>query len=772
MRNTLQGFGGHALGNDPPLPGGKAGSKRLLVCCLAVGLATPLAAAETSTSSTASASAGEQAFVEALLAKMTLEEKLGQLNQPPGLGNDTGPKAMAGGEDQIRKGQIGSLLGTHGAALTCRLQRIAVEKSRLGIPLMYGYDVIHGYRTIFPVPLGEAASFDPVEVENAARVAAVEATAHGIHWTYAPMVDVARDPRWGRIVEGAGEDPYLGSVMAAARVRGFQGKDLAADNTMLATAKHFVAYGAAEGGRDYNIADISERTLREVYLPPFKAAIDAGAQSVMAAFNEVGGVPMHANGGLIENVLRKEWGFDGVLVSDYTGVAELLAHGIAANRTEAGVQSLRAGVDVDMVSRIYEKEMPAAVRAKKLPLAYVDESVRRVLRAKYRLGLFQDPYRYCDTAREKERTLTPEHRAAAREMARKSMVLLDNKNDTLPFSKEIRTLAVIGPLADLPAAMLGNWAGDGRAEDAITPLAGIRAAVGPQTKVLFAEGASIDGDDTSGFEKALSIAREADAVVMFLGEHPDMSAEARNRTSLDLPGVQEKLALAVGEIGKPTAVVLLNGRPLSIGSVRESIPAIVEAWFPGVEGGPAIADVLFGDFNPAGKLPVTVPRNVGQVPIYYAHKNTGRPPKEDERYTSKYVDVPWTPLYSFGHGLSYTTFRYGKISVKQPKISADGRQEVTVTVTNTGKRAGHEVVQLYVRDDVASVTRPVKQLRGFRRIHLEPGQTQAVSFTLTPDDLAFYGADMKRVVEPGTFTVFAGGNSIDNLEAKFTVTAP
>lgn len=771
MRNTLQGFIGHAPGQVPALPGRMAGRKRLLACCLAAGLATPLAAAETSAPSTVSSPAGEQAFVEALLAKMTLEEKLGQLNQPPGLGNDTGPKAMAGGEDQVRKGQIGSLLGTHGAALTCRLQRIAVEKSRLGIPLMYGYDVIHGYRTIFPVPLGEAASFDPVEVENAARVAAVEATAHGIHWTYAPMVDVARDPRWGRIVEGAGEDPYLGSVMAAARVRGFQGKDLAANDTMLATAKHFVAYGAAEGGRDYNIADISERTLREVYLPPFKAAIDAGAQSVMAAFNEVGGVPMHANGGLIENVLRKEWGFDGVLVSDYTGAAELIAHGIAADRTEAGVQSLRAGVDVDMVSRIYEKEMPAAVRAKKLPLAYVDESVRRVLRAKYRLGLFQDPYRYCDTAREKERTLTPEHRAAAREMARKSLVLLDNKNDTLPLSKQIRTLAVIGPLADLPAAMLGNWAGDGRAEDAITPLAGIRAALGAQTKVRFAEGASIDGDDTSGFEEALRIAREADAVVMFLGEHPEMSAEARNRTSLDLPGVQEKLALAVGGIGKPTAVVLLNGRPLSIGGLRESIPAIVEAWFPGVEGGPAIADVLFGDFNPAGKLPVTFPRNVGQVPIYYAHKNTGRPPREDERYTSKYIDVPWTPLYSFGHGLSYTTFRYDGIAVKQPKISPDGRQEVTVTVTNTGKRAGHEVVQLYVRDDVASVTRPVKQLRGFRRIHLEPGQTQTVSFTLTPDDLAFYGADMKRVVEPGTFTVFAGGNSVDNLEAKFAVVA-
>lgn len=744
--------------------------RRWLALCLAAAMAVPQAGAETATVAQAQPPAGEQAFVEALLSKMTLEEKLGQLNQPPGLGNNTGPKAMAGGEEQVRKGQIGSFLGTHGAALTCRLQRIAVEESRLGIPLLFGYDVIHGYRTIFPVPLAEAASFDPAEVENAARVAAVEATAHGINWTYAPMVDVARDPRWGRVVEGAGEDPYLGSVLAAARVRGFQGKDLAADDTLLATAKHFVAYGAAEGGRDYNIADVSERTLREVYLPPFKAAIEAGAQSVMASFNEVDGVPMHANGGLIEDVLRKEWGFDGLLVSDYTGVAELIPHGVAAGRTEAGVLGLRAGVDIDMVSNIYLKDMPAAVRAGKLPLSYVDESVRRTLRAKYRLGLFQDPYRYCNVEREKARTLTPAHRAAAREMARKSLVLLDNADGTLPLSKQIRTLAVIGPLADSRPAMLGNWAGDGRAEDTVTPLEGIRAAVSPQTKVLFAKGAPIEEDDSSGFEEALRIARQADAVLMFLGEHPDMSAEARNRTSLDLPGVQEQLALAVGKLGKPTAVVLFNGRPLSIGGVREKIPAILEAWFPGVEGGNAIADVVFGDFNPAGKLPVTFPRNVGQVPIYYAHKNTGRPPKEDERYSSKYIDVPWTPLYSFGHGLSYTTFRYDGIAVKQPRIAADGRQEVTVTVTNTGKRAGDEVVQLYLRDDVASVTRPVKQLRGFQRIHLEPGQTQTVSFTLAPDDLAFYGLDMKRVVEPGTFTVFAGGNSVDNLEAKFTVT--
>ena len=712
--------------------------------------------------------AGEHAFVEALLAKMTIEEKLGQLNQPPAIGNDTGAAARAGGEDEIRRGEIGSFLGVQGAELTCRLQKIAVEESRLGIPLMFGYDVIHGYRTIFPVPLGEAASFDPAEVQNAARIAAREAAGYGIHWTYAPMVDVTREPRWGRIVEGAGEDPYLGSVLAAARVRGFQGERLGADDSLLATAKHFVAYGAAEGGRDYNVADISERTLREVYLPPFKAAVDAGAQSVMASFNEIGGVPMHANVELIQDLLRKEWGWDGVLVSDYTGVEELIKHGVAGNRPDAGVLGLKAGVDIDMVSRIYVQDLPAAVRAGKLPQSYVDDSVRRVLRAKYRLGLFEEPYRYCDVEREKARTLTAENRAAAREMARKSMVLLDN-NGTLPLSKNVRTLAVIGPLANLQRAMLGNWAGAGRDEDTVTPLAGIRAAVGPQTKVLYAEGTSIEGGETNGIAEAVRLAQQADAVLLFLGEHPDMSAEARNRTTLDLPGAQQALADAVAKAGKPTAAVLLNGRPLSIGTLRERVPAILEAWFPGVEGGNAIADVVFGDFNPAGKLPVTFPRNVGQVPIYYNHKNTGRPPREEERYTSKYIDVPWTPLYPFGHGLSYTTFAYGKLTLQQPTIAPDGTQEVSVTVTNTGKRAGAEVVQLYVRDDVATVTRPVRALRGFQRVELAPGESKTVKFTLGFEDLAMYDAAMKRVVEPGSFTVFAGGSSDAKLEARFEV---
>ena len=741
---------------------------------LLAGLVATLLAGTATARPPVYATPAEKAFVDALLAKMTVEEKLGQLNQPPGVGNNTGPAAMAGSEDQIRRGEIGSYLGTQGAVLTCRLQRIAVEQSRLGIPLLFGYDVIHGHRTVFPVPLGESASFDPAEVQHAARVAAIEASAHGIHWTYAPMVDISRDPRWGRVVEGAGEDPYLGSVLAAARVRGFQGEDLRAPDAVLATAKHFVAYGAAEAGRDYNVADISERTLHELYLPPFKAAVDAGAQSIMAAFNEIAGVPMHAHQPLIEDLLRKQWGWDGLLVSDYTGVMELMPHGVAADREQAGLLGLRAGVDVDMVSQIYVKDLPAAVKAGRIPMAQLDASVRRVLNAKYRLGLFDDPYRSCtdDGARERALTLTPQHRADARRMAQKSLVLLENDDQVLPLSKSVRTLAVIGPLADHRRAMLGNWAVAGREEDAVTPLEGLKAALGDRTRLVVAKGTDIDSQDTRGIADAVAAAKQADAVVMFLGEHPDMSAEANNRTSLALPGVQEQLALAVAATGKPVVVVLLNGRPLSIGGLKGKVPAILEAWFPGIEGGHAIADVLFGDVNPSAKLPITFPHNVGQVPIYYAHKNTGRPPRTEEKYTSKYLDVPWTPLYAFGHGLSYTTFRYDVPVVSSATLNPDAlEQQVSVRVTNTGKRAGDEVVQLYVRDDVASITRPVKQLRGFQRVSLQPGEAKTVTFTLGFDDLAMYDARMQQVVEPGTFTVFVGGSSDRTQQATFTVGA-
>jgi beta-glucosidase len=578
------------------------------------------------------------------------------------------------------------------------------------------------------------------------------------------MVDIARDARWGRVVEGAGEDPYLGAAMAAARVRGFQGKNPRDPLAIMATAKHFVAYGAAEAGRDYNTTDVSERTLREVYLPPFKAAVEAGVGSVMAAFNEVSGVPMHANGSLINDVLRREWGWNGVLVSDYTGVMELIPHGIAADRMQAGILAIRAGIDIDMVSGIYTERLPSAVRTKQIAESVVDQAVRRVLRAKYQLGLFEDPFRRGDTYREERLTLGTAHIAEARALARKSIVLLKNEPragaPVLPLRKDLRRLAVIGTLAQDRGSALGSWAVSGREEDAIPVLDGIRQAV-PDTEVLFTAGAPVEENDTAGIAEAVRVARAADAVVMVLGEHRDMSAEARNRTSLDLPGVQLQLLQAVHATGRPLVVVLMNGRPLSIPWLDENVPAILETWYLGVQMGPAVADVLFGDYNPGGKLPVSFPRTVGQEPLYYNHKNTGRPPSEEERYTSKYIDVPWTPLYPFGHGLSYTTFAYSVPRLSATRIAPADSVTVEVDVRNAGPVTGDEVVQLYVRDDVASVTRPVRELRGFERISLDPGQSRTVSFTLRPDDLAFYDQRMQRVVEPGVFTVWVGASSAD-----------
>ncbi len=708
-------------------------------------------------------------FIDSLVSRMTLEEKVGQLTQSVGRRGGAGPRVAAGGEAEIRAGKVGSFLGVFGAQLTHELQRIAVEESRMKIPLLFADDIEHGFRTIFPVPLAEVASFDPDAVERSARIAAIEATAHGLNWTYSPMVDIARDPRWGRVSEVAGEDPYLGSVMAVARVRGFQGDDLRDRTTMLATAKAYVAYGGTEAGRDYNPVDISERALHETYLPPYHAAVDAGVESVMASFNDVSGVPMHAHRHLINGVLREQWGFDGVVVSDYTGIKELMAHGVAATAGEAGLLALRAGVDVDMVSAIYLNDIPPLVRSGHVPESQVDEAVRRVLRAKYRLGLFEDPYRHSDTARERAVTLTPEHLAASREVARKSVVLLKNDGHVLPLRKDLGTLAVIGTLAEDARSVLGSWAPAGRAEDAVTVLDGIRRAVAPRTRVLYAKGATVLGTDTSGFAEAVRVARQADAVVLVLGETHDLSGEAVNRATTDLPGMQQELARRVRATGKPVAVVLMNGRPLTISWLADSIPAILETWYLGVQMGPAVADVLFGDYNPGGKLPMTFPRVTGQIPIYYNHKNTGRPPST-EQWTSKYRDVHWTPLFPFGHGLSYTTFGYGNPQLSAARIRARDTLTVRVQVTNTGSRAGDEVVQLYLRDDVASVTRPVKELRGFRRISLAPAQAATVTFALTARDLAFYDADMQRVVEPGMFTVFVGGSSADTKEARFEVT--
>ena len=714
----------------------------------------------------------ETRFVDSILARLTLEEKLGQLNQVSGLGNPTGPGGTPASYEQIRRGEIGSFLNVVGADTTRKIQRIAVEESRVHIPLLFALDVIHGYRTTFPVPLAEAASWNPAAAERSARVAATEAAANGLHWTFAPMVDIARDPRWGRIVEGAGEDPYLGSFMARARVRGFQGNSLRSLDAIAATAKHFAGYGAAEGGRDYNIADVPERTMREVHLPPFHAAVCAGVATLMASFNEVAGTPAHANPHLTSEILRREWGFEGMVVSDWTGVAELLQHGVGADRGAVGKLALEAGVDMDMVSEIFRKDLPVLVRSGRVSQSVVDEAVRRVLRLKYRLGLFDNPYRSSDAARERAMTLTSDNRAAARDVARQTMVLLKNDRNVLPLRKDLGTLAVIGSLATDTVAVLGNWVGMGRKADAMSVLDGIKRAVSPQTRVLYARGASPVSEDTTGIAEAVSVVRRAQAVVLVIGEIPDMSAEAASRASIDLPGAQLQLAKAVQATGVPTVVVLMNGRPLAIQWLHDNVPAILETWFAGIEAGPATADVLFGDYNPGGKLPVTFPRSTGQVPIYYAHRNTGRPPQQENKYSSKYIDIPWTPLYPFGYGLSYTTFTISAPRLSRATLTSGDSLRVEVDVANTGNVAGDEVVQLYVRDDVASLTRPVKELRGFRRMSLKPGETNTVRFVLSSDDLAFYDANMRRVVEPGRFTVFVGASSDAVKEAHFDLATP
>src|SRR5213596_3287731 len=686
--------------------------------------------------------------IDSLLARMTLEEKLGQLNQLS-VDNQPSPEQT----DLVRKGLVGSFFNLTGAAATRDAQHIAVTESRLRIPLIFGHDVIHGYRTIFPIPLGEAASWDPEAVEAAARVAAREAAAAGLHWTFAPMVDIARDPRWGRIAEGSGEDPYLGSAMAAARVRGFQGADPRAPDAVLATVKHFAAYGGAEGGRDYNTVDLSERTLREVYLPPYRAALDAGAATVMTSFNEIGGIPSTASPWLMTTLLRREWGFRGFVVSDWTAVAELMNHGVAGSRADAGKLALEAGVDMDMVSRIYVDVLPALVRTGRISVAVVNEAVRRVLRAKAALGLFDDPYHGASPERERSVLLAPEHRQLARRVAKESIVLLKNDASLLPLGPRVKSVAVIGPLADDKVAALGSWPGRGDPRDAVTPLEGIKQrAGGGSVSVLYEKGCEITDTATAGFAGAVAAAKQADVAVLVLGEAGDMSGEAASRANIDLPGVQQRLLEAIQATGTPIVLVVMSGRPLTIPWAAEHVPAIVESWFLGVETGPALAAVLFGDVSPSGKLPATFPRAVGQIPLYYNHKNTGRPTGPD-KYTSKYTDLPVTPLFPFGHGLSYTTFGYSDLRLGAPRIAPAGTLKVSVTVTNTGAREGAEVVQLYVHDEVARVTRPVRALAGFRRVSLKPGEARTVDFQLTSKELGLYNRDMKFVVEPGKFRV-------------------
>jgi beta-glucosidase len=692
---------------------------------------------------------------------MTLEEKLGQLQQLAGEGNgDYTPEHL----DLARKGLLGSMLNVRGAARTNQLQRAAME-SRLKIPLLFGFDVIHGYRTIFPVPLAEASSWDPAAAETSESVAAAEARAAGIHWTFAPMLDIARDARWGRIVEGAGEDPFLGAAMARARVRGFQGRDYSAPDKVVACAKHWVGYGAAEGGRDYNTTDIPEGTLRNVYFPPFKAAVNEGVGTLMSAFNDLDGVPASANPFTLTKVLRGEWKFDGFVVSDYTAVQELIQHGLAKDGKDAAQLALNAGVDMEMVSRLYNQNGAELLRAGQLSPATLDEAVRRILRIKFRLGLFDHPY--TDESRERPVILSPNNIAAARAVAARSMVLLKNEREILPIPKTVKSIAVVGPLADDQTDMIGPWSGDGQPADAVPLLAGIKAKA-PSAAIVYAKGCEIEGDSTAGFDEALRAARQSDLVVVAVGESAAMSGEAAARSSLDLPGQQTNLVKALQATGKPVVVVLMNGRPLTINWIAENSPAILETWFAGTQAGNAIADVLFGDTNPGGKLPVTFPRSVGQEPFYYNHMNTGRPADASNKYTSKYLDVPWTPLFPFGYGLSYTQFRLSNLQTSAKTIRPDGRLTVNVEVENTGPRTGDEVVELYMRDVAASVTRPVKELKGFQRVTLRAGEKRRLEFTLTPELLGFYNREMQFVVEPGDFQLMVGTSSADEHELQTT----
>ncbi len=698
--------------------------------------------------------------VDSLLAKMTLQEKIGQLVRKTDLNDKTG--------ELIKEGKIGEM-GDRGRLIRDSLQNIAVTQSRLHIPLAFAADVIHGYHTEFPVPLAQSCSWDPALAEKAARIAALEAASDGVNWTFAPMVDIARDPRWGRIVEGAGEDPYLGSVMAAAYVKGYQGKSLSDKGSIAATAKHYVAYGAAQAGRDYNTVDISERTLREIYLPPFHAAVNAGVASIMSGFDDLNGVPASANYFTLTKILRDEWKFKGVVISDYNSIGELVNQGTAKDKEDAAREGITAGVDVDLAGDtltgdVYSPYLETLVEKNIIPEKLIDRSARRVLRLKFRLGLFSHPF--TDTMFFKKNMPPQSERdSVALRLAEESIVLLKNGNNLLPLKKDIHSIALIGPLADDKEDLLGPWSGEGSPENVVPVLQGIRNKI-PGVKINYAKGCGILDSSRAGFEKAISAAKESDIVVMVIGESRDMSGEAASRTNIDVPGIQVDLVKQIYKTGVPVVVVLMNGRPLTIDWISEHIPAVLETWYLGDQAGNAIANVLFGDYNPSGKLTATFPRSVGQIPIFYDHMNTGRPPT-DFKYTSKYIDSPVTPLYPFGYGLSYTTFEYDGIRTDKEKMHENGSLTVSVNVKNTGAVAGTEIAQLYIRDLVASVTRPVKELKGFKRVSLKPGESKRVEFKITPDMLKFYGIGMKRIIEPGKFNVMAGGSSDSVITTSF-----
>lgn len=727
-----------------------------------------------------------QQFVNNLISKMTLDEKIGQLTQYTSDMASTGPTMRAGYRDDIQKGLVGSIFNAYTPAYTRQLQQMAVEHTRLKIPLIFGYDVIHGHKTIFPIPLGESCSWDLAAMEKSASIAAKEASADGLHWTFAPMVDIARDPRWGRVAEGAGEDVWLGSKIAAARVKGFQGKAFDG-TTVMACAKHFAAYGAVTAGRDYNTVDISTRSLWETYFPPFKAAVDAGVGSFMTSFNEINGVPSTANKWLVDDVLKKQWGFKGFVVTDYTAIVEMVQHGNVANEKEAGEAAINAGIDMDMQGAVFHNYLKQSVAEGKVTVKTINEAVRRILEAKYKLGLFADPYKYCNEDRAKKEIMSQENLNAARHIAAESFVLLKNYQQVLPLRKS-GTIALIGPLADDKRDMIGNWSGAGDWNKSVTVLEGMKAAAGGNANIVYAKGANITDDpsmikqmnDQGGnlvidnpdelLKSALETARKADVIVLTVGESQGMTGEATSKTNINIPESQRRLMSEIYALGKPVVLVLMNGRPLTLEWEDAHFPAILETWFGGTEAGNAIADVLFGAYNPAGKLTISFPRNVGQIPVYYGAKNTGRPADPNNKYTSKYLDSPNDPLYPFGYGLSYTTFSYSKPTLDKTTIKPTDQLHVNVTVTNTGNYDGEEVVQLYIRDLVGSVTRPVKQLRGFQKIFLHKGESKTVTFVLTNEDLKFYDINMKYTSEPGDFNVFTGPNSRDVQEAGFKLT--
>ncbi len=710
---------------------------------------------------------------DSVLRLMTLDEKIGQMNQYNGDWEATGPITNDGDkQNQIRKGMLGSMLNVTGVEHTRELQEMAM-KTRLKIPLLFGQDIIHGYRTTFPIPLAEAASWDLDAIELSARIAATEAAAAGVHWTFAPMVDIARDPRWGRIMEGAGEDPYLGSLIAEARVKGFQGKGLGNTDALMACAKHFAAYGAAIGGRDYNSVDMSLRMLWETYLPPFRAAEEAGVATFMNSFNDLNGIPATGNAYLQREILKGRWKFKGFVVSDWGSVGEMIPHGYAKDNYEAAMEAVIAGCDMDMESRSYIKNLSKLVNDGKLSLALINDAVKRILIKKFEMGLFDDPFRFCNKEREQQQWNNKDNLHAERQIAEKTIVLLKNENQILPLSRQTKTIALIGPFIKSVRDNLGFWSYIWPDDSAriISPWQGIQNKLSRESKLLYARGCNINDSSESGFAEAVEVAKQADVVIMNVGEAADMSGEAKSRSNIHLPGVQEELIMAIQATGKPVIVMINAGRPLIFNWTADHVPAILYTWWLGTEAGDAMADVIFGDYNPSAKLPVSFPRSEGQIPVYYNHFNTGRPAKSDSdlNYVSAYIDLPNDPKFPFGYGLSYTSFSFSGIDLNKKSFKPGDSLTASIVVTNTGKFDGKETVQLYIRDLVGSVVRPVKELKNFQQIFLKAGESKKISFTITADMLRFYNNKLDYVFEPGDFMIFIGGNSKDVKEASFNL---